>query len=73
MRLKFGKLKWLLNKNSKLSLDNKRLIYKSIIKPIWTYGVPILGTAKKVEHRVNSKTTVKNSKSYYKCSILYDK
>jgi hypothetical protein len=25
--------------NSKLSLENKILLYKTIIKPTWTYGV----------------------------------
>jgi hypothetical protein len=29
---------------SKLTLDNKVLIYNSIIKPMWTYGIEIWGT-----------------------------
>ena len=29
----------------KLSLENKLLIYKTILKPIWTYGIPLWGTA----------------------------
>ena len=32
-------------KKSKLSIMNKLNIYKTIIKPIWTYGVPLWGTA----------------------------
>jgi hypothetical protein len=32
---------------SKLSLANKLLIYKTIIKPIWTYGVELWGCASK--------------------------
>jgi hypothetical protein len=28
-------------RNSKLSLENKILLYKTIIKPIWTYGAEI--------------------------------
>jgi hypothetical protein len=29
---------WLLGRKSQLSLGNKLLLYKSILKPIWTYG-----------------------------------
>jgi hypothetical protein len=35
----FGRLK------SKLSTSNKLLIYKTILKPIWTYGIQLCGTA----------------------------
>jgi hypothetical protein len=38
---------WLTGRNSKLSLENKILLYKTIIKPIWTYGAEILGCASK--------------------------
>jgi hypothetical protein len=39
---------WLIGRNSKLSLENKILLYKIIIiKPIWTYGVEIGGCASK--------------------------
>ena len=31
---------------SKLSLSNKLIIYKSIIRPVWTYGIQLWGTAK---------------------------
>ena len=34
---------WLTSRKSKLSIENKLKIYKTIIKPIWTYG--IWGTA----------------------------
>lgn len=34
-----SKMYWLLEKKSKLTLGNKVLIYKVIIKPIWTYGI----------------------------------
>ena len=39
------KMYWMLGRNSKLSLTNKLLLYKSIIKPIWTYGIQLWGTA----------------------------
>jgi hypothetical protein len=35
---------WLLGRKSKLSTNNKLLIYKVIIKPIWTYGIQLWGT-----------------------------
>ena len=36
---------WLTSRKSKLSIENKLKIYKTIIKPIWTYGIPLWGTA----------------------------
>jgi hypothetical protein len=36
---------WILGGKSKLSPANKLLLYKTILKPIWTYGIPLLGTA----------------------------
>ena len=45
MKLKAAQLHWLLGRNSNLSLDNKILLYKSIIKPIWTYDIQLWGTA----------------------------
>lgn len=42
---KYRGLYWLLGRNSKLSLDKKLLIYKTVIKPIWTYGIQIWGAA----------------------------
>jgi hypothetical protein len=35
---------WLLGRKSKLSINNKLLIYKVILKPIWTYGIELWGT-----------------------------
>jgi hypothetical protein len=32
---------WLLGRKSKLSIDNKLLIYKTILKPIWAYGIQL--------------------------------
>jgi hypothetical protein len=36
---------WLLGRKSKLSTTNRLLIYKPILKPIWTYGIQLWGTA----------------------------
>jgi len=31
--------------NAQLSLENKLLVYKIILKPVWTYGIQLWGTA----------------------------
>ena len=36
---------WLTSRKSKLSIESKLKIYKTIIKPIWTYGIPLWGTS----------------------------
>jgi hypothetical protein len=39
-------LYWIIGRKSQLSLDNKQLlVYKAILKPIWTYGVQLWETA----------------------------
>jgi hypothetical protein len=35
---------WLLGRKPKLSTNNKLLICKAILKPIWTYGIQLWGT-----------------------------
>jgi len=44
---KTREIKWLVGKNSPLSLDNKILIYKTILKPVWTYGIELWDCAYK--------------------------
>jgi hypothetical protein len=39
------KLYWIIGRKSQLSVDNKLLLYKAILKPIWTYGIQLWGTA----------------------------
>jgi hypothetical protein len=39
------KLHWLVGRKSKLNLRNKLLIYRVIIKPVWTYGIQLWGSA----------------------------
>lgn len=46
INITYKKLHWLLNKNSKLNTETKLILYKSIIKPIWTYGIQLWGSAK---------------------------
>jgi hypothetical protein len=48
---------WLLGRKSKLSINNKLLIYKVVLKPIWTYGFQLWGTtsnAIKMETKIYS-------------------
>ncbi|CAG7816914.1 unnamed protein product, partial [Allacma fusca] len=45
-------LHWLLGRKSKLSLENKRLLYNSILRPVWQYGAPLWGCAKKANRNI---------------------
>jgi hypothetical protein len=36
---------WIIGRKSQLSLANKLLVCKAILKPIWTYGIQLCGTA----------------------------
>ena len=44
---KTQEIKWLIGKNSSLSLENKILICKTVLKPVWTYGIELWGCANK--------------------------
>jgi hypothetical protein len=43
--LTLTKMYWLLGRRSHLSLPNKLLLYKTILKSIWTYGIQLWGMA----------------------------
>lgn len=45
LNLQLRNFYWLIGWNSKLSIKNKLIIYKSIFKPIWTYGIVLWCTA----------------------------
>jgi hypothetical protein len=45
--LKVKDLYWIIGHKSIMSLDSKVLLYKTIIKPIWTYGLELWGCARK--------------------------
>jgi hypothetical protein len=42
---KTREIKWLIGSHSPLSLKNKILIYKTVLKPVWTYGIALWGCA----------------------------
>jgi hypothetical protein len=43
--LKYKKMYWLLGRKSQLSVHNKLLLYKQVLKPIWMYGIQLCGCA----------------------------
>lgn len=47
LNLKLRQMYWLIGRKSEMTLENKVLLYKAILKPIWTYGIQLWGTAKK--------------------------
>lgn len=58
MKLKAIQINWLIGRNSTLSLDCKLLLYNSILKPIWSYGIQLWGAASasnvdKIQRRQN--------------------
>lgn len=65
LEIQLNKFKSLISSRSPLSLENKLLIYKCIIKPIWTYGIQLWGTASnsnmEILQRFQSKTLRKIS------------
>jgi hypothetical protein len=50
---------WLIDRKSQLSTQNKYLLYKCIIKPIWTYGVQLWGCAKPTHTRIIQRNQAK--------------
>lgn len=45
--LKYKKMYFLIGRKSQLSVHNKLLLYKQILKPVWTYGAQLWGCAAK--------------------------
>lgn len=45
LNMRFRSLMWLMGRHTKLSLNNKVLLYKTVLKPVWTYGIELWGTA----------------------------
>ena len=43
VKLRFRSIFWLMNSRSRLSLENKRFLYLSVICPIWTYAALFWG------------------------------
>jgi len=46
LELKYKKMYWLMGRRSVLSIHNKLMLYKQILKPVWTYGIQLWGCTK---------------------------
>lgn len=46
LELRYKKMYWLLGKHSSLSVQNKILLYKQVLMPVWTYGAQLWGCTK---------------------------
>ena len=56
--LRAKEINWLIGRNSNLSLENKLLVYKTVIKPSWTYGIELWGYAS-----ISNVTVIQRSQS----------
>jgi hypothetical protein len=45
LNIKFRKMYWLLGCNSELSIYNKLIVYKQVLRPVWSYGIQLWGCA----------------------------
>lgn len=52
LNLKYRKMYWLLGRHSELTTHNKLLLYRQILKPVWTYGIQLWGCAKKTNVKI---------------------
>ena len=59
IELNVNELYWLLGRKSQLSIENNLLIYKTIIKPIWTYDIEMWGCASKSSQAILQKAQSK--------------
>jgi hypothetical protein len=62
--IKYKKKYWLLGRKSQLSVHAKLLLYKQVLKPIWTYGIQLWGCAP------TSNLKYRYSKTRY-CKVLW--
>lgn len=49
LNIRLANLDWLVGRSSRVTLENKTLIYKTIIKPIWTYDIELSAGNSNVE------------------------
>lgn len=55
LNLKYRKMYWLLGRNSDLSVENKIMLYKQVLRPVWTYGIQLWGCTKKTNTEIIQK------------------
>ena len=60
LKIKLKKFYWLIGRRSNLNIQSKIMLYKAILKPVWTYGIQLWGTASnsniEILQRFQSKT-----------------
>jgi hypothetical protein len=44
--LKYRSMYWIMGRQSAMSTQNKLVLYKQILKPVWTYGIQLWGCTK---------------------------
>lgn len=70
INLRYIGVNWLLGQNSKLSIDNELLIYKTILKPIWTYGIHLWDSKNYILKQIsNAPWFIKNAEDYRHLNI----
>ena len=68
---------WLIGKQSQMTTQSKLTVYKAILKPIWTYGIQLWGTASQsnieILERFQTKTLrmIFNIPPYISNKIIY--
>jgi hypothetical protein len=65
MDQKTKELNWLIGKRSYLSIDKKLLIYKTVIRPIWTYGIELWDCASKTKIAI-----IQNTPIHHECTMI---
>ena len=63
LELKLKNMSWLINTRSELSLDSKLTVYKTILRPIWTYGIELWGCSKPSNSQDSPNIPIKNAQN----------
>jgi len=61
--LKTKEINWLIGKKSHLSIENKLVVYKAVIKPIWSYGIELWSCASKSNRVVMQRSKLLRAKA----------
>ena len=70
LELKTREIYWLIGKHSPLSLENMVLIYKTVLKPAWTYRIELWGCAFKANIAVIQRYQSKLLRTNNQCPIV---
>jgi hypothetical protein len=57
LNIKLRKIHFLLGRNSELSMHNKSILCKQVIRPVWSYGIQLWGCASNSNNRFNATKT----------------